>query len=101
MLNHRGGPHNSASLASNSPWNEPVLRGRADGEGEGRVGVAVAVAVVVVPAPVARRPHEDAALAPPARAHALHEGPRRQPAGAVHRLAVVVGAPTEKGQWIM
>ena len=82
------------------PWYEPVFRGRADGQSEGGVGVPVAVAVVVVPAAVARGPHEDAALAPPPRAHALHEGARGQPAGAVHRLAVVVRAPTdsERGQ---
>ena len=79
------------------PRDEPVLCGRADGERERRVGVAVAVAVVVVPAAVARGPHEDAALALAARGDALHEGPRRQPARPVHRLAVVVGAPTDDG----
>ena len=78
------------------PRDEPVLCGRADGERERRVGVAVAVAVVVVPAAVARGPHEDAALALAARRDALHERARRQPPGAVHRLAVIVGAPAEK-----
>ena len=36
--------------SAHSPWDEPILGGRADREGERGVGVAVAVAVVVVPA---------------------------------------------------
>ena len=69
------------------------LGGAGDGQGVDGVGVAVTVAVVRVEAAIAAGPHEDGAQTSSALRDSLQESLLGQRAGAVHSLAVILGAP--------